>query len=232
MPAIMDIAERHNLLVLEDAAQAHGASIGGKKAGSWGDAAGFSFYPGKNLGALGDAGAVTTSDPELAETVRVLGNYGSHRKYENQFQGVNSRLDEIQAAMLRVKLAHLENEITARRQVADAYLQGISNEHIRLPQFLGESALACTSHVWHLFVVRCQQRDALQQYLAGQGVQTMIHYPVPPHHQACFSRWQSKSMPLTEQIHGQVLSLPMGASLQVSEWVAVVNAIDGFLNEA
>ena len=161
MPAIIDIAKRHELLVLEDSAQAHGACLDGKKAGSWGDASGFSFYPGKNLGALGDAGAITTRDEELANTLRALRNYGSHEKYKNLFQGVNSRLDEIQAAMLSVKLNHLNDEIAHRRKLANAYLEGINNKAIILPNRENDSA-----HVWHVFVIRCEQRDALQKILS------------------------------------------------------------------
>ncbi|MBF5056078.1 DegT/DnrJ/EryC1/StrS aminotransferase [Alcanivorax sp. 521-1] len=213
MPALMDIAQRHKLLVLEDAAQAHGASLDGRKAGNWGNAAGFSFYPGKNLGALGDAGAITTNDDELATILRALGNYGSHKKYENRYQGVNSRLDEIQAAMLRVKLRHLENEIAARREVAHAYINGIDNDALILPLTPGASPLTNTRHVWHLFIIRCQQREALQQYLSEQGVQTLIHYPIPPHQQQAYTQWAPKSFRLTEHFHNQVLSLPMGPHL-------------------
>ena len=172
MPAIMQIAKQYNLLVLEDSAQAHGASINGKRAGNWGHASGFSFYPGKNLGALGDAGAITTNDDELANTLRALRNYGSHEKYKNLFQGVNSRLDEIQAAMLRVKLRHLDEEIIHRRKIAAAYIEGIDNPAMILPSQQNKN------HVWHVFVIRCEQRDALQNYLADNGVQTLIHYPI------------------------------------------------------
>tara|TARA_E500000305_G_scaffold109017_1_gene112934 strand:- start:11861 stop:12964 length:1104 start_codon:yes stop_codon:yes gene_type:complete len=206
MPELMALAKKHNLLVLEDGAQAHGASVNGKKAGSWGHAAGFSFYPGKNLGALGDAGAVTTDDPELATTIRALGNYGSLKKYENIYQGVNSRLDEIQAAMLRVKLRYLDYEIENRREVAEYYLRNIANPLIQLPKVeLRES------HVWHLFVVRSSQRDALQTYLKKHGVQTLIHYPVPPHQQKAYSSGLFGKYPLTEQIHKSVLSLPISS---------------------
>jgi len=208
MPELMQLADKHGLLVLEDAAQAHGASIDGRKAGSWGHSAGFSFYPGKNLGALGDAGAVTTDDEELAKTIRALGNYGSHKKYENLYQGVNSRLDEIQAAMLRVKLRYLDDEIESRRHVAEYYLAHINNPNIQLPA-VGDRE----SHVWHLFVVRSTMRDELQQHLAEQGVQTLIHYPVPPHQQKAYQAWQSQHHPLTESIHKTVLSLPMGPTL-------------------
>lgn len=222
MPAIMKIAQQHGLLVLEDSAQAHGASIDGKKAGNWGDAAGFSFYPGKNLGALGDAGAVTTNDDQLADTLRALRNYGSHEKYKNLFQGVNSRLDEIQAAMLNVKLSHLDKEILYRRQVAQAYLEGIDNSHIILPNQPG------TAHVWHLFVVRCEQRDTLQKYLEQKGIQTLIHYPIPPHKQRAYSEWNSLSYPISEQIHSQVLSLPMGPTLAMQDVDYVIDAINSY----
>lgn len=208
MPALMALAEQHNLLVLEDAAQAHGASIGGRKAGNWGHAAGFSFYPGKNLGALGDGGAVTTSDETLAQTVRALGNYGSHRKYENLYQGVNSRLDEIQAAMLRVKLRYLDKEIEARRNVAEYYLSNIANSAIKLP-VVGERE----SHVWHLFVVRSKQRDKLQNHLEGSGVQTLVHYPIPPHLQEAYGALFQDELPITEDIHKTILSLPIGPTI-------------------
>ncbi|MDY0348451.1 MAG: DegT/DnrJ/EryC1/StrS family aminotransferase [Tenuifilaceae bacterium] len=208
MSAIMDIAKKHDLLVLEDAAQAHGAVIGGKKAGSWGHAAGFSFYPGKNLGALGDAGAVTTLDEELALTIRALGNYGSHKKYENLYQGVNSRLDEMQAALLRVKLPYLDRDIEKRQAVARQYMEGISHPEILLPAWKGDA-----SHVFHLFVLRCRKRDALQAYLAEKGIQTLIHYPVPPHKQKAYAAWNGMELSLTEQIHREVLSLPMGPDI-------------------
>lgn len=203
MPSIMDITKRHGLLVLEDAAQAHGASIDGKKAGNWGDASVFSFYPGKNLGALGDAGAITTNDDELENTLRALRNYGSHEKYKNLFQGVNSRLDEIQAAMLSVKLRHLDEEIIHRRKIAAAYIEGIDNPAMILPSQQDET------HVWHVFVIRCEQRDALQNYLAENGIQTLIHYPIPPHKQQAYEEWNELSYPISEKIHKEVLSLPI-----------------------
>jgi len=219
MPELMELADKYDLLVLEDAAQAHGASIDGRKAGVWGHAAGFSFYPGKNLGALGDAGAVTTGDKELAKTIRALGNYGSHKKYENLYQGVNSRLDEIQAAMLRVKLRHLDDEIEKRRNVAEYYLAHINNPEVQLPAVANRE-----SHVWHLFVVRSAKRDQLQKYLMEQGVQTLIHYPVPPHQQKAYHAWQSQHYPLTESIHQTVLSLPMGPMLSAQELDKVAKA--------
>jgi dTDP-4-amino-4,6-dideoxygalactose transaminase len=224
MPAIMAIAEQHNLLVLEDSAQAHGASLNGRKSGSWGDASGFSFYPGKNLGALGDAGAITTDDDELAVTLRALRNYGSNEKYKNIHQGVNSRLDEIQAAMLSVKLKYLDEQTARRRQVAQIYQEGINHPAITLPLAPGVSALTLSSHAWHLFVVRCVQRDALQKHLAALGVQTLIHYPIPPHQQQAYPEWNARSFPLTEVIHQQVLSLPMGPTMTTEEARAVVRA--------
>ena len=222
MPALMDIAKQNNLLVLEDSAQSHGASIDGRKAGNWGDAGAFSFYPGKNLGALGDAGAVTTNDDELANTLRALRNYGSHKKYENLFQGVNSRLDEIQAAMLNVKLPYLDNETEHRRKVANAYLEGINNNNIILPNPARES------HVWHVFVIRCKQRDELQRYLSEQGIQTLIHYPIPPHKQQAYKDWNNQSYPISEQIHQEVLSLPMGPTLSMQEVDKIISAVNKF----
>tara|TARA_R110002073_G_scaffold192387_1_gene351175 strand:+ start:19159 stop:20262 length:1104 start_codon:yes stop_codon:yes gene_type:complete len=223
MPAIMAIAKRHNLLVLEDSAQAHGASIDGIKAGNWGDASGFSFYPGKNLGALGDAGAVTTSDDELAHTLRALANYGSHKKYENLYQGVNSRLDEIQAAMLRVKLHHIDTDIAARRAVAKTYIESIDNPNIILPNWQNEE-----SHVFHLFVIRTNQRSELQQHLLDNGIQSLIHYPLPPHKQQAYKEWNSLSYPITESIHDQVLSLPIGPTLFKSEILSVISSCNSF----
>ncbi|NWA26178.1 DegT/DnrJ/EryC1/StrS family aminotransferase [Pseudomonas gingeri] len=228
MTALMALAERHNLLVLEDSAQAHGASHEGRRAGSWGNASGFSFYPGKNLGALGDAGAITTNDDELAKTLRALRNYGSHEKYKNLYQGVNSRLDEIQAAMLSVKLKYLDRQTEQRRKVAQLYMDGINNPAITLPLAAGVSALSLDSHVWHLFVIRCQQRDALQQYLAEQGIQTIIHYPVPPHQQQAYKEWNGQHYPLTETIHREVLSLPMSPDMTVSEVEMVITAVNDF----
>lgn len=229
MPTIMEIADEHGMLVLEDSAQAHGAASQGKKAGNWGHASGFSFYPGKNLGALGDAGAITTNDAELAETLIALRNYGSHEKYKNMFKGVNSRLDEIQAAMLRVKLRHLDVETRNRRAVAAAYCAGISNPEIRLPvQKNAQDIQLNESHVWHLFVVRTRHREALQEHLHKQGIQTLIHYPVPPHQQSAYKEWSQQSHPLTEAIHEEVLSLPMGPTLTLQDAEKVVAAVNAF----
>lgn len=223
MPELMAIAKEHNLLVLEDCAQAHGAEIGGKRAGNWGDAAGFSFYPGKNLGALGDAGAVTTNNDELAQTLKALRNYGSHKKYENLYQGVNSRLDEIQAAMMRVKLPYLEKETARRQEIARLYRTGINNPLVTLPHVETESA-----HVWHLFVVRTEVRESMQQWLTEQGVQTLIHYPIPPHKQQAYPQLQDCQLPLTEQIHQQVLSLPMDPTMSDEAVAKVIAAVNGF----
>lgn len=223
MRELMVIAKEYDLLVLEDCAQAHGAQLAGVRAGNWGDAAGFSFYPGKNLGALGDAGAVTTNNDELANTIKALRNYGSHKKYENLYQGVNSRLDEMQAAMLRVKLPYLINETDHRQKIAKAYRARITNSLITLPHVSDE-----LTHVWHLFVVRTEKREALQQYLAVQGIQTLIHYPIAPHKQQAYSQWQDKRLPLTEQIHQQVLSLPLDPTMNDDVVDTVIAAVNGF----
>lgn len=227
MPAIMDIAKRHNLLVLEDSAQAHGSSIDGKKAGNWGDASGFSFYPGKNLGALGDAGAITTNDAELAKMLRALRNYGSHEKYKNLVAGINSRLDEIQAAMLDIKLKHLDKEVAHRRNIANLYIQGITNPLLTLP-VEKISVENYTPHVWHLFVIRLEQRDALQKYLAENGVQTLIHYPIPPHKQQAYEEWNDLSYPIAEKIHSEVLSLPIGPTLSNNDVNKIIQLCNNF----
>jgi dTDP-4-amino-4,6-dideoxygalactose transaminase len=223
MPEIMDLAKVHNLLVLEDAAQSHGASLGNRKAGNWGHAAGFSFYPGKNLGALGDAGAVTTNDEELAQTIRAIGNYGSHEKYKNIFQGTNSRLDEIQAAILRVKLKHLDKETDERIRLAKLYLDGINTDYIELP-VLPEHR----SHVFHLFVVQSDKRKELQEYLNNNGVQTLIHYPIPPHKQKAYQTWNIQKYPITEKMHQRVLSLPMGPLLSKNSVQQVIDACNAY----
>lgn len=220
---IRHIAEKHGLKVIEDAAQAHGARYRGKMTGNLGDAAGFSFYPGKNLGALGDGGAVTTSNDELAEVLRALRNYGSHEKYRNRYRGVNSRLDEIQAAVLRVKLKYLEEENKQRQEIARCYLDQIHNPEVILPD-PGESA----SHVWHQFVVRCRNRDELRQYLSDKGIQTMIHYPIPPHRQQAFSEWNRRSYPVTEQVHSEVLSLPINPVLVDAEIAHIIDSMNRF----
>lgn len=224
MQAISALAQRHGLLVIEDAAQAHGAvDAAGKKAGNLGDAAGFSFYPTKNLGALGDAGAVTTNDAGLARMVRMLRNYGSETKYYNEYVGVNSRLDELQAAFLRVKLPHLDAENKRRRDIATAYLQEISHPDIVTPDYSGKD-----DHVFHQFVVRSAHRDRLQAYLKENGVQTQIHYPVAPHKQKALTEWSGLSFPVTERLHDEVLSLPMSGVLGDSEVETILSAVNRF----
>ncbi|MEI7353509.1 DegT/DnrJ/EryC1/StrS family aminotransferase [Pectobacterium versatile] len=226
MNEITEIAKAHKLLVLEDCAQAHGALLSGKKAGAWGDAAGFSFYPGKNLGALGDAGAITTDDDELADALKALRNYGSHKKYENLYQGVNSRLDELQAALLTVKLKYLDETNRRRQEIAKAYCSGINNELIALPHLPKWTA----EHVWHLFVIQCDNRDALQKFLSEKGIQTLIHYPTPPHLQHAYQELGlgEGSLPITESIHKRVLSLPMGPTLSDTEVQTVITALNEY----
>ena len=204
---IRKIADRHGLLIIEDCAQAAGAMWRGRKAGTLGHAAGFSFYPTKNLGALGDAGAVTTNDAALADTIRALRNYGSETKYHNRVKGVNSRLDELQAAVLSLKLQGLDADNARRRTIADRYVREIDNPHLILPQLPPERNEA--SHVWHLFVVRTKRRDAFQRYLGEHGIGTLVHYPVPPHRQPAYAEWRERSYPLTEQIHDTSISLPL-----------------------
>ncbi|MGP1605526.1 MAG: DegT/DnrJ/EryC1/StrS family aminotransferase [Moraxella sp.] len=219
MPEIMDIAKEYNLLVLEDAAQAHGAMMNGKKAGAWGHATGFSFYPGKNLGALGDAGAITTNDTILAETIQALRNYGSHKKYENIYQGVNSRLDEIQAAMLQVKLKHLDAEIKYRQLLANHYLDNINNPSITLPKKTSN----INEHVWHLFTVQSPRRNELQKFLESNGVQTLIHYPIAPHKQKAYLEYSTLPLPITEKIHQEILSLPISPTMSLNDVEYITN---------
>ena len=228
MPAITSIATEHQLLVLEDSAQSHGASINGKKSGNWGDASGFSFYPGKNLGALGDAGAITTNDDELAQTLRALSNYGSHKKYENLYQGINSRLDEMQAALLRVKLSYLDQETQRRREIALRYTQGIQNPLLTLPLSTTATPADLEKHVFHVYVIRCAQREALQQHLQQAGVQTLIHYPTPPHQQKAYPELNHLHFPLTETIHKEVLSIPISPVMTDQEIEQVISACNSF----
>lgn len=230
MPKINIIAQEHNLLLIEDAAQAHGAELEGCKAGNWGDASGFSFYPGKNLGALGDAGAVTTNDILLAKTIQALGNYGSNKKYENIHQGVNSRLDELQAAFLRVKLRSLDNDTNIRRDIASCYLSKIDQPKIKLPyiQNIEPTVQKAKSHVWHLFVIRTEHRSALQKCLKERGIQTLIHYPIPPHKQTAYQGWSHRSFPITEAIHNQALSLPISPAMDSEQVMRVIAAVNDF----
>jgi dTDP-4-amino-4,6-dideoxygalactose transaminase len=218
-------------LVLEDSAQAHGATVDGKRAGNWGHASGFSFYPGKNLGALGDAGAMTTNDAELAQTVRALSNYGSHKKYENLYQGLNSRLDEMQAALLRMKLQHLDTDTLVRQQIAVAYAQGITNPLVTLPIAPSSTVASLKNHVFHLFVVRVKNRAAFQAHLKAAGIDTLIHYPIPPHQQHAYRDCQHLSLPLTEKIHQEVVSLPIGPTMDMNDLGSVVAVINGFIDK-
>lgn len=223
MKEIMEIARVHNLLVLEDCAQAHGSKIENVRAGNWGDAAGFSFYPGKNLGALGDAGAITTNNPELFDTLKAIRNYGSHRKYENLYKGVNSRLDEIQAAMLRVKLKYLDSETTRRQKIARIYLNDINNLLIEKP-FITDGA----SHVFHLFVVKVEDRESFSQYLTEKKVESLIHYPIAPHNQRALREFKDYNLPITEEIHKQVISLPLDPTMAIEDVNYVVQVVNGF----
>ena len=222
MDAINAIAKKYNLLVIEDAAQAHGAEENSTRAGDFGNAAGFSFYPGKNLGALGDAGAITTNEDALAEVLYQLRNYGSKVKYHNEIIGVNSRLDELQAAFLNVKLPFLENENEKRRSIAKQFLSGIKNDKIILPFWYFTK-----NHVFHLFVIRTTNRTELASYLKENGIETMIHYPIPPHQQKAFLEWNNLSFPITEKIHDEVLSIPLNSTLSDED----INFIISILNK-
>jgi dTDP-4-amino-4,6-dideoxygalactose transaminase len=224
MQVINQLAKEHKLLIVEDAAQAHGAYYDNKRTGNLGDAAGFSFYPGKNLGALGDGGAITTNDLVLAKTIRALSNYGSEKKYHNSIKGINSRLDEIQAAFLSVKLKDLDNDIIIRRKIAKRYSDEINNPLIQTPFWNHK----INSHVFHLYVIRCKKRDELKEHLFQNGVETVIHYPIPPHKQKAFKEWNTLNLPVTEKIHNEVLSLPIGAHLKEREIEKVINLVNNF----
>ena len=206
MDPIMKTAEKYNLYVVEDCAQAHGATYKGKKIGSFGNAAGFSFYPGKNLGALGDAGATVTNDEELAKKVRALGNYGSDYKYHHIYQGNNSRLDEMQAAFLSVKLKYIDERNNIRKRIARQYMESIRNPAIKLPIIVNKNP---DSHVFHLFVVRTQNREHLQSYLTENNIQSLIHYPIPVHKQQCYKSYNQISCPVAEKIQKEILSIPI-----------------------
>jgi dTDP-4-amino-4,6-dideoxygalactose transaminase len=221
-PEIQRLVNKYDLKLIEDNAQAVGALYGEKQTGALGSAAGNSFYPGKNLGALGDGGAVTTDDDDLADVVRTLANYGSKIKYQNLYQGLNSRLDEIQAAVLRTKLKRLDIDNLLRLEIAQNYLEKIINPSIILPKFNHHS------YNGHLFVIRHPQRDQLQKYLTENGIQTMIHYPVPPHQQKAYNTWNNLSFPITVKIHQQVLSLPIGPIMTVEEVQHVIESLNKF----
>ena len=220
---IGELCIKYNLKLIEDNAQAHGCKFKGQHTGSLGDAAGHSFYPGKNLGALGDAGAVTTNDEELAKVVRAVANYGSTRKYVFKYIGRNSRLDEIQAAVLDVKLKYLDNDIAIRKQVAKYYI-----DHITNPEIITPTVKDWDAHVFHIFTVRCKHRDELQKYLTENGVQTIIHYPIPPHKQECYKEWNNLFFPITEQIHNEELSLPMSPVMTEEEVRTVVELLNNW----
>jgi len=229
------IAKKYNLQIIEDNAQAIGAVYTypdgrEKRTGNLGDVAGFSFYPGKNLGALGDGGAVTTNDDELAQVVRALANYGSTKKYTNDYQGLNSRLDEIQAAFLDIKLHHTDTENQHRRAIADMYITEISNSLIILPITKSRDLIdrKLDSHVWHLFVIRSQNRYNLQQYLMENGIQTLIHYPIPPHKQLAYKMFNTMHFPITEIIHSTVLSIPIGPIIQRFDVEKIIDAINKY----
>ena len=221
MDEINKIAKKYNLKVIEDSAQSHGAYYKNKRCGNLGDASGFSFYPGKNLGALGDGGAVTTNDEELAKTIKAIANYGSYKKYENMYKGVNSRLDEIQASMLRVKLRYLGGEIQNRKKIAKYYCKNIKNKSIVLP-------IVGTDSVWHLFVIRTTKRDELKKYLLKNGIQTLIHYPIPPHKQEAYKEWKNKSYPISEKIHDEVLSLPISGVQSLEDTKKIIQVLNDF----
>lgn len=224
MEKIWDIAKRYNLKIIEDSAQSHGAIYKGKRAGNLGDASGFSFYPGKNLGCMGDGGCVTTSDDELAYRIRAIANYGSDYKYHHIFKGTNSRLDEIQAAVLDIKLKHLDEDNDRRREIAKFYRENIKNPNIILPQLKEEE-----NHVWHIFAVRINDRDRLKKYLEGNGIETNIHYPTAPHKQECYKEWHHLSFPVSEKIHKEILSLPISPVLTNEEVTKIVKVINDYV---
>jgi len=223
MKKIWKLAKKYNLKIIEDSAQAHGAIYNGKKTGNLGDASGFSFYPGKNLGCFGDGGCVTTNDDKLAEKIRAIANYGSDRKYHHIYKGINSRLDEIQAAVLDVKLKHLDDDNCRRREIAKYYRENIKNSKIILPETYDEKA-----HVWHIFAIRTKNRDILQKYLKEKGMETNIHYPVPPHKQLAYKEYSKLSLPVTENIHNGVISLPISPVMTEKEIKSVVEAMNEF----
>ena len=223
MESIETIAAKHSLKVIEDSAQAHGAMYNGKHTGNLGDAAAFSFYPGKNLGALGDGGAITTNDTQLADAARAIANYGSHKKYVNIYKGVNSRLDEIQAAVLHVKLQYLDADNARRREIAQRYINNIGNPHVTLPASDNGG-----NHVYHIFAIRTPHRELLQQHLQEQGIETLIHYPIAPHKQQALREFAHLQLPVTECIHSQELSLPCHPAMSDSDIERVIDAVNSF----
>lgn len=231
-PEILRLVHKYKLLLIEDNAQAQGCYYGTKRTGSLHDAAGHSFYPGKNLGALGDAGAVTTDNDELAGVIRAIANYGSHVKYQNLYKGLNSRLDEIQAAVLRVKLTRLDDDNRRRREIAHYYISNITNKNIILPSPVNQKPVNTNrEHVWHLFVIRTSDRDKLQKYLDDNGIQTLIHYPIAPHKQKAYRELNQIVLPVTEKIHEQVLSLPISPVMREEDINEVIKILNAFPTE-
>lgn len=228
MDAIMEIATKHGLIVIEDSAQSHGAILGNKRSGNIGNASGFSFYPGKNLGALGDGGAITTNDDVLATTLMALRNYGSFVKYENLYKGVNSRLDELQAALLDIKLSALDEDNEKRRNIAQYYISNIINNNVILPLEKDVDIENFSSHVWHLFTVRVSDRAKFQLYLADNGIQTVIHYPIPPHKQLAYKEWNHMKFPISEKIHEEIISLPLSPVMRQVEVQYVTDIINNY----
>ena len=223
MDKVNQIAKKYNLKVFEDCAQAHGAIYQNKRVGNLSDAAAFSFYPGKNLGAFGDAGAVVTNNEDVYSKIKAIANYGSHKKYHNLYKGVNSRLDEIHAAVLDVKLKHLDDDNNKRRFVANYYMQNIKNPLVTLPSTYDDN-----SHVWHCFVVRVNEREKFQQYLMDNGIQTLIHYPIPPHKQPAYKEWNNLTYPISEEIHRTIISLPISPIMTAEEINKVVKVINAY----
>ncbi|PLX09128.1 MAG: aminotransferase [Marinilabiliales bacterium] len=221
---LSDLAKTNNLKIIEDNAQAIGAEINGIKTGNLGDAAGFSFYPGKNLGALGDSGAVCTQHRYLSEIIRALANYGSVEKYVNSYKGLNSRMDEIQAGFLKIKLKYLNTENEIRRKIADYYCNNIKNDKIILPNLPTNKI----EHVWHVFTILCEHRNKLQDYLDNNGIQTLIHYPIPPHKQKAYIEYNDLSLPITEQIHEKILSLPISPVIEMNEVYKITELLNKF----
>lgn len=223
MEPINEIAKRYSLKVIEDAAQAHGAKYNGRRAGSLGDAAGFSFYPGKNLGALGDGGAITTDDGTLADVARAIANYGSRERYINEYKGINSRLDELQAAVLNTKLPHLDSDNEKRRAIAGRYIDEIRNPYVTLPPLS-----VAESHVYHIFAVMTPWRSLLQEHLKNEGIGTLVHYPIPPHRQQALREYSHLQLPVTERIHNEELSLPCNPALSDGDVSRIIAAVNSF----
>ncbi len=223
MDKIWALAKKYDLKIIEDCAQAHGAYFATKRVGNLGDASAFSFYPGKNLGCLGDGGAITTNDETLYLKLKALANYGSHKKYENIYKGVNSRLDEMQAAILDVKLKHLDSDNQKRREIANIYIEKIKNPLLTLPSYYAQN-----SHVWHVFPVLVNKREEFQNYLQENDIQTLIHYPTPPHKQEAYKEWKNHSYPITEKIHSEIISLPISPVMTEAEIKKVIDIVNAW----